>query len=85
VEVVGLHVDDRVPPAEEIKSYLETRKVSYTNLLSSYKVDEAYYVFAMPTTYVLDQKGIIVSQHVGFGPETPEKLEQELRELLGLK
>ena len=85
VEVVGLHVDDRVPAAEEIKSYLEARKVTYTNLLSSYKVDEAYYVYAMPTTYVLDQNGIVVSQHVGFGPETPEKLEQELRELLGLK
>ena len=84
VVVVGLHVDDRVPAVEEIKSYLEARKVTYTNLLSTYKVDEAYYVYAMPTTYVLDQNGVVVSQHIGFGPDTPEKLEEELRDLLGL-
>jgi thiol-disulfide isomerase/thioredoxin len=85
LEVVGLHVDDRVPPVEEIKSYLEARKVSYTNLLSTYKVDEAYYVYAMPTSYILDRKGKIVKQHIGFSQGTPEKLEQELREVLGLK
>lgn len=85
LEVVGLHVDDRVPPVEEIKSYLQARKVSYTNLLSTYKVDEAYYVYAMPTSYILDRKGKIVQQHIGFSRETPEKLEKELREVLGLK
>ena len=85
LEVVGLHVDDRVPAAEEIKSYLEARKVTYTNLISTYKVDEAYYVYAMPTSYILDREGTIVSQHVGFGRDTPEKLEQELRELLGVE
>ncbi len=85
LEVVGLHVDDRVPPVEEVKGYLEARKVSYTNLLSSYQVDEAYYVYAMPTSYILDRKGKVVKQHVGFGRDTPEKLEKELREVLGLK
>ena len=85
LEVVGLHVDDRVPPLEEIKSYLESRKVTYTNLLSTYKVDEAYYVYAMPTSYILDRKGKVVKQHIGFNQATPAKLEKELREVLGLK
>ena len=84
--VVGLHVDDQMPPPEEIRAYVEERGVNYTNLLSSVTADEAFRVFAMPTTYIADREGIVRTRHIGFNPSrTPARLEKEVRDLLGLE
>jgi thiol-disulfide isomerase/thioredoxin len=86
LEVIGLHVDDRMPPAQEIKEYLEDRSIRYTNLLSTVEVDEEYAILAMPTTYFVDRKGRIASQHLGFNPaKTPATIEAEIKNLLGKK
>jgi peroxiredoxin len=86
LEVVGLHVDDRRPPVEEIRDYLEARKVRYTNLMSTVEVDDAYQVYEMPTTYLLDRDGRIRKAHVGFKPATaPGEIEQEILRLLERK
>lgn len=83
LEVIGLHVDDRMPPAEDIKEYLADRSVEYTNLLSTVHVDEEYLIMAMPTTYFVDRQGKLVGRHIGFNPSTsPEKLEQEIKAFL---
>jgi peroxiredoxin len=83
LEVVGLHVDDRRPSVEDIEDYLAARKVHYTNLMSTVEVDDAYQVYAMPTTYLLDRDGRIRKVHVGFNPATaPEEIEKEIRVLL---
>jgi len=83
LEVIGLHVDDRMPPPEDIKEYLADRSVEYTNVLSTLRVDEEYMIMAMPTTYLVDRQGKLVSRHVGFNPSTsPAKLEQEIKTLL---
>jgi thiol-disulfide isomerase/thioredoxin len=84
--VLGLHVDDRTPPLDEVKDYLEDRRVKYTNLLSTFEVDEAFKVYSMPTTYMLDRKGKIQERHIGYNPATtPDKMEQKVRELLAGK
>ncbi len=83
VEVVGVHVEDRRPPVENLKEYLEARNVSYTNLISTNKVDNAYQIYAMPTTYILDREGRIQKMHMGFNPAVnPRTIEVELLELL---
>jgi peroxiredoxin len=81
--VIGLHVDDRVPPVDEVRRYLEARKVRYSNLISTFEVDEAYLVYAMPTTYIIDRKGRVRKAHVGFNPAvSPRDIEKEVLELL---
>lgn len=81
--VVGLHVDDRRPPVEEIQEFLDTRGVAYTNLLSTIEVDEAYMVYAMPTTYVLDRRGKVRKQYIGFDPSrSPKDLDNGVQEVL---
>jgi peroxiredoxin len=85
-EVVGLHVEDRRPPVEKIKDYLAARKVLYTNLMSTVEVDDAYQIYAMPTTYLVDRDGRIRKVHIGFNPSTaPEDIEKEILQLLKRK
>ena len=84
--VVGLHVDDNVPSVDEVQAYLNDRGVNYVNLLSTVEADEAFRIFAMPTTYITDRDGIVRTRHIGFNPaRTPDRLEKEVRDLLGLE
>ena len=84
--VVGLHVDDRMPPLDEVKQFLKEKKVRYTNLVSTFEVDEAFQVYSMPTSFVIDREGKFHSSHVGFNPVTaPEKIEAHVRDALGIE
>ena len=84
--VVGLHVDDNVPSVEEVQAFLDEHGAKYVNLLSTVEADEAFRVFAMPTTYITDREGVVRLRHIGFNPSrTPERLENEVRDLLGLE
>ncbi len=83
LEVIGLHVDDRRPSAEQVREYLADKGVSYTNLLSTIDTDNDFMVYAMPTTYIIDRKGVLQKRHIGFNPSrTPETLENDVREML---
>jgi len=86
LKVIGLHVDDRVPPVEKVKQYLDEKNVEYSNALSTTDVDNAFKIYAMPTTYMIDRDGVLAEIHVGFNPSTtPDKLEEDVRKLLGLE
>jgi thiol-disulfide isomerase/thioredoxin len=83
LEVVGLHVNDRVPEAEEVKDFLEELGVNYKNVLSTTEVDDLYLVYAMPTTYIVDRDGVLRKRHIGFNPATaPARIERDVKELL---
>ena len=83
LEVIGLHVDDRMPPLEKVGEYLEQAGVHYTNVASTVEVDDDFMIFAMPTTYLIDRDGVVVKQHIGFNPNTaPLVIEDAVRELL---
>lgn len=84
LEVIGVHVDDRMPSAEEVGEYLAELGVSYTNVLSNVDVDNDFMIFAMPTTYFIDRNGVIVKRHIGYNPDTaPAEIEEHVRSLLG--
>ena len=83
LEVVGLHVNDRMPPAEEVKAFLDELGVRYRNVVSTSEVDDSYLVYAMPTTYILDRNGVVQKRHIGFNPKTaPERIENDVKALL---
>lgn len=85
LEVIGVHVDDRMPSAEEVAEYLADLGVSYTNVLSTVDVDNEFMIFAMPTTYFIDRNGVIVKRHIGYNPDTaPAEIEDNMRSLLGV-
>lgn len=83
LEVVGLHVNDRMPPTEEVKAFLHELGIRYRNVVSTTGVDDSYFVYAMPTTYILDRNGVVQSRHIGFNPRTaPERIERDVKALL---
>lgn len=85
LEVIGVHVDDRMPPAATVKEYLEERGIHYENLVSTVAVDDEFMIYAMPTTYIVDRDGVVAKRHVGYNPATtPDLLEKDVRELLEL-
>ncbi|HEX9724342.1 MAG TPA: TlpA disulfide reductase family protein [Vicinamibacteria bacterium] len=84
-EVVGLHVDDRRPPLDQVMSYLRDRNVSYTNLISTFEVDEAFQLAGVPTSFVIGRDGTVQRTHIGFDAKTtPAKIEAQVRDVLGL-
>jgi peroxiredoxin len=86
LEVVGLHVDDRMPEPKEVQAFLDERSIHYRNLVSTTEVDDKFMIYAMPTTYLIDREGVIRKRHVGFNPGTaPEKLETDVRGLLSTR
>jgi peroxiredoxin len=83
LEVVGLHVDDRMPEPKEVQRFLDERSIHYRNLASTTEVDDKFMIYAMPTTYLIDRKGVVRKRHVGFNPATaPEQVETDVRGLL---
>ncbi len=83
LEVVGLHVNDRMPDPEEVKAFLDELGIRYRNVVSTTEVDDSYLVYAMPTTYILDRNGVVQKRHIGFNPKTaPERIESDVKALL---
>jgi len=83
LEVVGLHVNDRMPPTEEVKAFLDELGIRYRNVVSTTEVDDSFLVYAMPTTYLLDRDGVVQKRHIGFNPKTaPARIEGDVKALL---
>jgi cytochrome c biogenesis protein CcmG/thiol:disulfide interchange protein DsbE len=86
LEVIGVHVDDRMPPADTVKEYLDDRGIQYDTLMSTVEVDDKFMIYAMPTTFIIDRSGKVAKVHVGFNPSTtPAEVEKEIRTLLDLE
>ena len=85
LEVIGVHVDDRMPPIDTVRKFLGERGIRYRNLVSTKEVDDKFMIYAMPTTYLVDRDGVVAKRHVGYNSvKTPSLLEDDVRELLEL-
>jgi len=83
LEVVGLHVNDRMPETDDVKAFLDGLRIRYRNLVSTTEVDDSYLVYAMPTTYILDRDGVVQKRHIGFNPKTaPARIDKDVQALL---
>lgn len=47
------------------------------------KLASRFELLGMPNSFMIDREGNVVAKHVGFRSDSPEKYEQQLRELLG--
>ena len=79
--VVGVSVDQE---ADNVRSFLKQLPVSFTIVHDAdKKVADRFKPPRMPSSYVVDRKGIVRYVHAGYRSEDAAKLEAEVKALLG--
>ena len=77
--IVGISVDEGGP--EVVSSFVKANKVNYPIVLGNLDVAQQYDATnGIPTTFVIDRKGNIVSKHLGY--TEPDVFEGEIKSAL---
>ncbi|MDD2890099.1 MAG: TlpA disulfide reductase family protein, partial [bacterium] len=76
--ILGIGMDKE----NALRDYVQKNGIKHPVLIGNEEVAKNYSIRGIPTTYIIDKQGKIVTQHTGFGKETAEQLESELIELL---
>jgi peroxiredoxin len=79
LEVIGIDVDEATK-TEEIKAFIAKRNVTYEVLRGTRDFGNRLGVFVVPTTFMVDSKGVIRKKYMGF--KEREVLEKDLVKLL---
>lgn len=83
LEIIGINVDEDIADA---KGFLAQRPGHFTVAVDGDKsCAERFGVKAMPSTYLIDRKGVIRHVHLGFRPGEAEELKKVLGQLLAEK
>ena len=82
-EVIAINLDEEIKDA---RGFLKEFPVSYPTLHdATSQSPEKYSLRGMPTSYLIDKKGIVRAIHTGFKPSDMKKIQQEVNQLLGKK
>jgi len=91
VLIVGVSVDQK---KSDVVDFAKKQRINYTVAHDSGgdKVGRPYGVRSIPTTYIIDKKGVIRHAHTGFPPRDPQagkemaaQMEREIKTLLAQK
>ncbi|MGA2597854.1 MAG: TlpA disulfide reductase family protein [Bryobacteraceae bacterium] len=81
--VLGVSMDEG--GWDDVKPYIEERKINYRILLGDDKVDHEYGgIDSLPTTFLIDRSGKIAAVHVGI-EKGKNELRDEIDQLLAAK
>lgn len=81
--VVGISLDQE-RTLKDLKPFIENYGINYPVVLGNEKVVKDYGgINAIPTSFIVDQKGFIIDSHVGLVPKTV--YENKIKMLLGKK
>ena len=82
VEVVGVVLDSGAPG--EIEDFVREHRIPYRQLLGNDAVVDAFGAGqGLPTTFVIDAKGVILSKTLGSPPDKFRKLQKTVDAALG--
>ncbi len=74
---------NQLEPADEIRTFLDQKKLEVTVCLDSDgSVGQAYGANAIPMLVLIDKAGVVQRVHVGFSPNIEATLKTELDALL---
>ncbi|MCX7100653.1 MAG: TlpA disulfide reductase family protein [Methylobacter sp.] len=80
LEVIGINLDEEI---EEAKQFLQQTPASFTIAKDAdQKCAKDFGVKAMPSSYLIDRKGIIRHEHLGFRPGEAEEFKLLVEQLL---
>jgi thiol-disulfide isomerase/thioredoxin len=82
VEVIGVVLDSGEP--QEVLDFVREHKIPYRQLVGTEKIAEAFGADqGLPTTFVIDGKGVILSKTLGSPPDKFRKLQKTVDAALG--
>ena len=80
--VIGVSLDKETNTAKDVAPFIERFQINYPVVMGDKAVANAYGgVEAIPTLFIIDQKGNIVNKHIGFSEKS--KYVAEIKKLLG--
>jgi thiol-disulfide isomerase/thioredoxin len=79
--VLGLNNDQDRRDRQDAVEFAK-KSLTYPVLLDAGPAFNRYLIRGVPTTFVIDKDGKVVSRHVGFSRGTEKILEEELKRLL---
>jgi peroxiredoxin len=83
LEIVGVNLDEE--PAEA-KAFLEKTPAKFAVMAdASGQCPQEFGVKAMPSSYLIDRKGVIRHVHLGFKPSEASQLREQVNSLLDEK
>jgi cytochrome c biogenesis protein CcmG/thiol:disulfide interchange protein DsbE len=83
IKVIAINLDQE---RAEANKFLQKNKPGFTVAFDPKgKTAEIYKVKGMPSSYLIDQQGRIVSSHTGFRPDDKDKIEKSIVKLINRK
>jgi thiol-disulfide isomerase/thioredoxin len=83
LEIVGVNLDEN---PEDAKSFLTTHPASFTIVEDiSKQCPKAFDVKAMPSSYIIDRKGLVHHVHFGFRSGDTDELQAAIEKLVNEK
>ncbi len=83
LEVIGINLDEEI---EEAKQFLQQTPASFAIAKDlDKKCAKDFGVKAMPSSYLIDRKGVIRNEHLGFRPGEAEEFKLLVEQLLAEK
>lgn len=80
LEIIGVSLDDE-STVENVKPFIKNLGINYTVVYGNSKIVQDYgNISGIPTLFIIDQKGNIVTSHVGLVPK--KQLENEIIKLI---
>jgi thiol-disulfide isomerase/thioredoxin len=79
VEFLAVSVDR---DTARVQPFVDSLQYSFTTLYAARPVEEAYRVLLIPTTFIIDKKGIIRKIHVGYYGEPSSEMRHLMRNLI---
>jgi thiol-disulfide isomerase/thioredoxin len=84
VEVIGVVLDSGEP--QEVLDFVREHKIPYRQLVGTDQIAEAFGADqGLPTTFVIDGKGVILSKTLGSPPDKFRKLQKTVDAALGAR
>lgn len=74
--VLGITIEGRQEDA--LNSFTKQHSITYPILIDDGATSRRYEVFSIPTSYLIDRQGVIISKHMGFNPDLPQALSREI-------
>lgn len=81
LQVVGMNVDDN-SDENDLKEFAAARKMSYPVVTANEDLQADYGLRSVPTTYVINKKGVVIEKYMGFNDQMSVNMEALIKKLL---